>query len=56
MVERVRNVIKRDSKKAKGAPSEEVPEPKRHKKVLTFLGGTLWIAILLLIQVRILRV
>lgn len=32
MVERVRNVIKRDSKKAKGAPSEEVPEPKRRRK------------------------
>ena len=32
MVERVRNVIKRDSKKAKGAPCEEVPEPKRRKK------------------------
>ena len=32
MVERVRNVIKRDSKKSKASPSEEAPEPKRRRK------------------------
>ena len=37
MVERVRNVIKRDSKKTKGAPSEETPEPKRRRKGIELL-------------------
>ena len=37
MVERVRNVIKRDSKKARGVTSEEAPEPKRRKKGIELL-------------------
>ena len=38
MVQRVRNVIKRDNKKARGMPSEEeVPEPKRRKKGVDLL-------------------
>ena len=37
MVERVRNVIKRDSKKTKGAPSKETPEPKRRRKGIELL-------------------
>ena len=37
MVERVRNVIKRDSKKARGMPVDEAPEPKRRRKGIELL-------------------
>lgn len=38
MIERVRNVIKRDNKKARGAPPEDVvPEPKRRRKGVELL-------------------
>ena len=32
MVERLRNVIERDSKKSKASPSDKAPEPKRRRK------------------------